>query len=188
MPSIPRNAKSERNEAINKARALHEKVEAFTNEYNDTIREAREPIDAMIEEHGDGVDVAGLESRLRPLVDAYNAATKSAHEKLARELLDANEEATKVQESLNCVGNLIEEYCDERSERWRESETGEAMSDLAREYQDYEIEPYDIESIELRVAKAEDVGSADGIEFCDEADMPEVLYERIEDDLPEEID
>lgn len=188
MPSIPRDAKNQRNEAIMAARALHEKVEAITNEYNEALREARKPIDAMIDEHGDGVDVAGLEERLRPLVDAYNAAVKEAHQKLSRELSDANEEATKVQESINCVGNLIEEYCDERSERWRESETGEAMSDLAREYQDYEIEPYDIESIVLREIRAEDVGSVDGIEFCDEADVPEELYERIEDDLPEEID
>jgi predicted nucleic acid-binding Zn-ribbon protein len=188
MPSIPRNAKNERNEAINKARALHEKVEAWTNEYNDAIKEAREPIDAMVEEHGDGEDVAGLEERLRPLVDAYNAATKEAHEKLARELSTANDEATKVQESINCVGNLIEDYCNERSERWQESDTGQSMSDLASDYQNYEIEPYDIESIILREIRAEDVGSVDGIEFCDEADMPEVLYERIENDLPEEID
>lgn len=188
MPRIPRDANRERNEVVLMARALHEKVEGFTEEYNSAIASAREPIDAMIEEHGDGVDVAGLEERLRPLVEAYNLATKDAHERFVRELSDANEEAAKVQEKINEIGNLIESYCDERSDKWRESDDGAAMADLASDYQGYEVEPYDIESVELREIRAEDVCNVDGIEFCEEAMVPEPLDEQIEDNLPEEID
>lgn len=98
--------------------------------------------------------------RKSDLIDSYNKAKEAVEEKfkeyeafvesINEEIRAFNEVVEEMQGWTEDIANEIQEYVDERSDNWRDSDKGQAIGDWLTEWQNFSIDTID----ELR---AEDV-------------------------------
>lgn len=97
------------------------------------------------------------EGRLFSAVAEFNRIQQEAWEKLVDEIEGYNSLVDEAKELTTEIASDLENYIDEKSDKWRDSPNGEALSDLLSAWQ--EIEP---EILDLECPEALDVSDVEG--------------------------
>lgn len=100
---------------------------------------------------------------LEDTVDKYNGEMESQWELVESALESYNDVVSEVSGFKDDVAGQIQEYIDERSEKWPETDNGQAITSWHDEVENFETEPLELESPE----------SLSVDQNCDLSDFPE---------------
>jgi hypothetical protein len=114
--------------------------------------------------------------KLETAIEEYNDATRGAWEDVETALGSLNETATETVETVQGWGEEITAYVEEKSERWQESDRGEAFIAWGEEFENFSIDVPEIDE-PTPTEIPDTVGPLDPLDFD---------AETVFDELPEE--
>lgn len=92
--------------------------------------------------HAAGIRRAIAEVNTR--IEAYNRVVREAADDVAAALSDLNEQIEQTISWRDEIVGEMNQYLDDRSDRWRESDAGQNYADWIREFEELEIEAIDL--------------------------------------------